>query len=432
MNQWDLPIVNSRKENAMDRYREKDSRTQKTLKFYQTRYLHRRIDGTYEEKIEKSTYSLSYTTGDVETMHDSTGDKHSFHECVHTKSRPGRLNAFSSTYNNWDGTPPPNNGYWRVYAVKWQNEEAFIHHSTIREYPPSFSLSDVDWSSLVSTVGTLLDGHMQANASILVELAQLGQTVGMLKNPYGLFGLPKFVRNGLSLGKLAKTSANLWLETRYGWQNLWLSIRELANTHKKVRAHLDYLQKTKDKYTPVHARSDVSGSTNSWGYNNYKTTPYNRVYLEPCTAQRYGTFGCQIKRPDPVTLMTKIDSYIRGYGGLSVVEALWDVVPFSFVVDWFIDLGRLVKRPKVDWGRYLVTRLGYSDLVQQSCRLKLRNDFLTNYGSEYRYFYSEPFPVYTSYTRLKGFPPSSESAGLFGSLSKIQLIDLSALLLQRL
>jgi hypothetical protein len=294
---------------------------------------------------------------------------------------------------------------------------------------------DLEWSGVVQRVGDSLDGHMQARTNILVNLAELGQTVSMLKNPMKLRGLTKFLQNGSTIKQLIKSGANLWLEKKYGWDNLYRDVVALAKTAKAVEEHYAYLYSTLGRYSPIHSSTTVSGelppppsSTLAIGGSLRLTLTHRRT-----TVKRTGTFGCEIFRDIDMPLH-KVWQYASQYAGADkLAEALWDVVPFSFCVDWFFNIAKLIQRGPIMWNSHRLRRLGYSTKQEYSTDIDYRLEWLAYYDCPTVHVGhgSTTFVALKSYNRAAAIPPCDIS-DFFGGLTLSNVADGAALIAQRI
>jgi len=124
-------------------------------------------------------------------------------------------------------------------------------------------------------------------------------------------------------------------------------------------------------------------------------------------------------------------------GTANVAEALWDLLPFSFVVDWFIDLERVVKYLPLYWNRHTFRRMGYSVKTEYRAALEIDSDATITWwnGMSFPKSKTELCPeitVASTYVRTPGFPPDMSGVGAFNGLSFTHLADGAALIAQRL
>lgn len=112
-------------------------------------------------------------------------------------------------------------------------------------------------------------------------------------------------------GGLAKKAANLFLSFYYGWRLMIKDSEELANAYQKVAS----LQSDKCRCT----------SRRTW---------------EAHGATYTATLQCYYRR---YAKASKLDQFILDNDLALTPENLWDLVPFSFVVDWFTGIGDILE-----------------------------------------------------------------------------------------
>jgi len=130
---------------------------------------------------------------------------------------------------------------------------------------------------------------------------------------------------------------------------------------------------------------------------------------------------------------SKFDQVLSRLGARDIVTALWDVVPYSFVVDWFTHINRDLGAHSIDWNSYDIRRMGFSRKTEWYGRVKVDSSY-TGYGETITLptYYEGPQCVQKTYTRTQGFPPGTQSVGLFGNLNKTQIAEGLALIVQRI
>jgi hypothetical protein len=173
-------------------------------------------------------------------------------------------------------------------------------------------IDDVDYYSFVQdAVGRIgSKGH-----DSLTSLAELGKTAAMFTN----------VRK--NLGKLVtdprnrtRNLANLWLEGRYGWRTLRYDLIDLDDAVRNFDAkRTRYTERAGTSYTKTE--STTSHASMSAGTYDVIT----EVTLE------YSVRGMVTADYKPERFRT------------NVAVTAWELVPFSFVLDWFIDIGSSIE-----------------------------------------------------------------------------------------
>lgn len=159
---------------------------------------------------------------------------------------------------------------------------------------------------------------------LAVVLAEIGETIYMVKDL--LLGLVKtFTRTGHAL-KTARhftlNSEELWLWYRYALLPTMLDIEDLLKAIKP-QAKIDRCQTGKPKKSvQLHGRIYTYG----WGPNLEST------YFPWTQNLKVGVGGAAdiIKRVDPSEW---------GTSAVDVLRAGWEIIPFSFIFDWFVNMG---------------------------------------------------------------------------------------------
>lgn len=146
----------------------------------------------------------------------------------------------------------------------------------------------------------------------LTFLAELTKVVSMFRNVGG--GLANFMRN-----KSPVEIASLWMEGRYGWRTFVFDLQSISD----ALDHIDREGKfwaAKAGFSTTHTVS-TSGSYSNVAniLGNYTSVTYEINYLG---------YGRSLMRPP-------------SFGGNLAVTA-YEIVPFSFVLDWFLDIGQKI------------------------------------------------------------------------------------------
>jgi len=170
---------------------------------------------------------------------------------------------------------------------------------------------------------------------------------------YELTGSNKTVRKSL---------ANNWLELQYGWLPLLKDIKggaEFLSHHFTTPMVFRVVVQPKEKVT---LNACTCGSPTSYGYMNSPLTERGRILA-------------LLKEKDIVTLS----------GLLDPASVAWELLPYSFVIDWFIPIGNYLQ------ARGLAQGLTGTFVTTRTTKWEARNV----YGKEYR----DPFnvPVVTRY-----------------------------------
>jgi hypothetical protein len=155
--------------------------------------------------------------------------------------------------------------------------------------------------------------------------------------------------------------------------------------------------------------------------------------LEPVNKTVKGVFSLDVKRTQALNQWSWLKAAIEYTGVKDFAVDLWDLVPYSFVVDRFIGVNKLLGRNPVDWNSYQLLNVGHSLKEESTARVKTYSSISTYWdGTSVKTEYSDQSSAYKTYVRTLGIPESSIGAGLFGGLSIYQLADAASLIVQRL
>lgn len=165
----------------------------------------------------------------------------------------------------------------------------------------------------------------RSNAANWENLAEMRKTSAMLRSP--LASWFKFSRKA-RLASTALSAANLWLAYRYGVRPLVKSVDE---TLKQLQV---WAYRSTEKSRVTTRASAVT------------TRSLNSTFLTNSTND--GTYEYTVARRQTETLKVRAMSldeiqmdlpYSLGLGSKDILTLPWELVPFSFVADWFFNVG---------------------------------------------------------------------------------------------
>jgi len=384
-------------------------------------------------------YSVGFMTGQKSSMIDHVSESRGFQNCEHSVERCiPVLPLTADARSHW-----PNGGWFPSFfgygpchiAANVYRHFPGCSMRVIRTdgNPPVVAFPTVDWSSLVDAVGSQLDGRMQTGQNLLVDVIQFSQTLAMLKHPFSsLTKLPKNLRK-LSLGELSRGGASAFLEYKFGWENIYRSLAAVANVWKEVSDHNEYLRKTVDTWTHIGSRHVDTINNPNCGTLSGLSLGSGSVSVEITEAKQIAAFGCELHRNQGEHVFSTMEQISSRLGLRDLASALWDVVPYSFVVDWFTHVNRILERQPISWNSYTVRNMGYSLTRQLKARSKTEMIATFNgFPNITDHVYSEPAVCHKTYYREGGFPPSTSTVGLFGNLNLTQIAEGASLIVQRI
>jgi hypothetical protein len=177
---------------------------------------------------------------------------------------------------------------------------------------PDFLNSDIAYNQALSRMFDSLRGQVDLS----IAIAEAGQTVKMFK------AVTKAVSYIRSFSP--KNWGNKWLEYQYGWKPLLSDIYQSASQIRSSSNSWMRIQGTGSDRDEIS--SDVY-SPESWPWSGGMTrkSKFNRS-----TRAR---FNCTFHLED--TTLQRLGNWTS----LNPVSIAWELTPYSFVVDWFYDVG---------------------------------------------------------------------------------------------
>lgn len=259
--------------------------------------------------------------------------------CVHVKSE---IQGGDTVVTFWDG------GVWiREPVLVWA------------PLPTGYlTMPSRSTNAIPDVLGEFLEGVDPSKDVIMGMpfIKEMKQTRQMIKKPFGFLSQdwPRLARGGreaisklkkrkVSLGEaLTRTGfdkgSNLWLEAHYGWDPLFMDLAAVGTSASSYSSDYDrYINGdpswTKFRKTmPIYTDNDSSETSSSRLEN--ETTELLKVTGEYRVKPAAST-GYALSYPN--FLAKK-----HGLNLSSILTAGWEMVPYSFVLDWLIPVGDLL------------------------------------------------------------------------------------------
>lgn len=312
------------------------------------------------------TYPPYYngSTPEYEEMTDDDSKSRGWKECGHIKTHvlefiPGKVSIGSrriaAPSTDWSFGP-------EIKAARylpWGSFEHFLFSGFIRD-----SLVESAVPSFPKLSPSVIALEISRSSTNLAEaLASIKQTAGMLAKP-GKF-LKHVQKQNIPLKRdapIAELRASLdragqtWLEGTYGYLPLISDLIELSSIVRNPRKALEKLNKPiqKDKYD-TYQGADTYQVNPDLGPNQARLAISSKI--EASRLVRFtGT-------PNPSFQAMGIANQMATYLGLNDFGRLaWELTPYSFVIDWFTDMGKTLSSAAAANGH-----VAYVDLVFSSC-----------------------------------------------------------------
>jgi hypothetical protein len=198
--------------------------------------------------------------------------------------------------------------------------------------------------------------------------------------------------------------ANYWLEYRYGWRPLLMDIDNIVKQLKEKSRPFNegHSQAVVDLGASDSQTESYSESNVNWSATRIGTRTYRGFALA------VGDFGTA--------------------PSFQPVRTAWELIPFSFVIDWLFDVGSFLNAitpiPGVN-----IRASGYS--VKDEITDVVSFVHVTKPGSGYTVSSSTPSSATTTRVYYDRFPSDAQIPRLYSRLNQLRALDVAALVLQR-
>jgi hypothetical protein len=219
-----------------------------------------------------------------------------------------------------------------LHAYSLTSVSASLPHDT--NSTPYFT---VQWTPVTNRSYEKLRGKIYDKVGAGVDFAEYRQSVGMIASTattlYKAYRAVRQLRFGDAAAALRmkfvpkgvavhKSVGNNWLEFHFGWEPLYKDIHEaLEVINDPVKSFSMERARAKDIVKQTGFQS-FGATSHKWWANGYQS----------CTQ------GARVKFSKPGATHT-LDQW--GISNPAVI--VWELVPFSFVVDWFVNIGNFLE-----------------------------------------------------------------------------------------
>jgi len=300
--------------------------------------------------------------------------------------------------------------------------------------------SEVQWSELTVGLADQVYGLVRSKAQLCVSLYEARKTWRMIRNPFSLLRKDwRHIAKTSTCRDLAKRGANLWLEANYGWKPLLYDVKNLADSCGRFARCFDSIgldrstRRCGNRATYSYTLPPPTISDNEWTalisstppymyYGEGNDYPYRFVFDKPIV---YACVGCVV-RDQMINHASRLRRALSNFGcdpSRDLLPTLWEIVPFSFVVDWFVNTDAIMALPRLSQAKARLDQVGVSGLCYSvktvgTYRLQVIPVF------SYQMYYADGWwnwqqaqtssshsvmtgtpGIYSKYLRSVGFPP---------------------------
>jgi hypothetical protein len=141
---------------------------------------------------------------------------------------------------------------------------------------------------------------------------------------------------------LLSSIAGGYLSYEFGSAPFFSDLKTLANLNQSVEDRLSFLRKTRKKVTRLGHAKKHTLTFDSYVYDTNLTGWQG--FIDPGTVDLRLIAGCKFTHDIPWldTVHGKLRAFGSALGLNNPVLAVWQALPFSFMVDWFVDVGGML------------------------------------------------------------------------------------------
>lgn len=233
-------------------------------------------------------------------------------------------------------------------AMNWAtNGDPGLYFKTIGHNGSSSPFRQHDWFALTSQFNEACDSFIPSSMLLGETMYEHAIFVDALKyvvNPSRavkdfLWTVGKLGFRRKRLGEITsilRESSNTWLSYNFGVKPAIRDIRSALTAHEKVQARLWYLANNGGSYVPIRVRQKFSSDfANSALPNPIPTGSSTSFRKYISSKESTATIGAWGKVRDDLDWKDTWTAYTQHFGLGKVIGLAWELIPFSFVVDWF-------------------------------------------------------------------------------------------------
>jgi hypothetical protein len=254
-------------------------------------------------------------------------------------------------YRNWSLMPikhqwidASNSSYGYTDEGYWSTQSSMTNAYGIYQEPSHLWPSDHTLASLGANAAIDVEANIAASEVNLGEnLGELGQTMRMFSNiARQLASITSWSRgkqktallSGFRSKTAVKDAANAWLQYRYGVRPLISSVQGAAEALQRS-LYPRYTARGRKRYYDT-SQDDVIFPTATAAIH--------------CDASISRSLSVEVSAGAIYSFKSDVFDRLSGFGFNDLFTLGWEFVPYSFVIDWFIDIG--------SWLQSLAPKLG--------------------------------------------------------------------------
>jgi hypothetical protein len=134
--------------------------------------------------------------------------------------------------------------------------------------------------------------------------------------------------------ELTKDTANAHLLTIFGVLPAIKDIEDTLSAHKKVQTRIKFLESYAGRFLPIRVRNTIDANVSNSDPVDLPG-PYVNFYTHCTRKSTVACIGAWGRVREEFNHLETWKTYLQYFGINKVVGLAWELIPFSFVVDWF-------------------------------------------------------------------------------------------------
>lgn len=343
----------------------------------------------------------------------------------------------------WFSNSPEALGLTRFYQPDWFSLQDSFNEAVDSFMPSSFLLGeDMAEYSIFKDALLLAMNPSKAIKNFVKTIFELGydkKTLGQIRHLARSNDHISFKRDkSLLVRQATRKGINADLSYKFGVKPAISDIVGALNAHRKVNERLAYLSSHRGQYVPIRVRKRLTADFSS---NPHPApTGYMQIYERLEDAYTLASIFAQGRVREDITIGSQWVSYAEYFGLNKIVGLAWELIPFTFVVDWFTNAQERINqmtRIRLSEGPFVnIGAIGSSLKTVSEVSLNLQGGIITS-GAHAGYTMTNPVgPVIlakcerSQYARYPFIPDTSGVLDL-STLGSFHAITGGELLLQR-
>lgn len=292
-----------------------------------------------------------------EDIWDGTGPRKESHAVLHYKTslQTRKITSFRLTPVPGGATLVYANPFWvtrsamllqKNNVVSWMNNTS--HERGSPDWSQFLSEAFLSFSEQIPTVVDVpnllrdiftLKGLMKQGAELVLKAWKILKRLG------GFDGHFSHLR---TLRDVVKTASDGFLITKFGFAPLIREVETCIGAGAAILRRLDFLRRTQGSVFTARYSKSFRYQADDRILDLADNQALGNTYLWLRDVQGTIKYTATAKIQNNLVGLEGLWAGAKGYfaalGGQDIVKFLWDLVPFSFVVDWFYNVGELADR----------------------------------------------------------------------------------------